>query len=141
MHIIEGEVGRLPVPADQVDDDIAVPDGLSDRVLVAQIERLEKNLSQIAGALQASRLVLVTAVRQDHLGANLAQLVADVASQKSGATENCRHHSIEAGSAAGTALHRGQVRVGQLTDSAIVRAAREVVHPHRNSTNIVDLGS
>lgn len=67
VGLLEGEVPRRPVLADQVDDHVGVLHGLADALLVPQVERAEEHLAEVAADLEAHQVVVLAAVRDHHL--------------------------------------------------------------------------
>ncbi len=52
VHVLEGVVTGLNAPSDQIDDNVGVLDGPTDRVLIFQFEWTEQNLTEVAHNLR-----------------------------------------------------------------------------------------
>lgn len=67
VDVLEVEILRFPFARDEIDDDVRVFDRSSDGLVVAQVERMEENLTEIAGEFQRHHGVRIASVRENHL--------------------------------------------------------------------------
>lgn len=72
IDVIKTEVPGLPVPANQVDDQVGVLHGLSEAVLIVDAVRGEEDLTKVSIQLQTLHIVSITPVGQDELSACVA---------------------------------------------------------------------
>eukprot|EP00053_Salpingoeca_punica_P006566 m.61819 g.61819 ORF g.61819 m.61819 type:complete len:377 (-) comp13747_c0_seq1:4-1134(-) len=101
VHIVEGEVPCLAVLADEVDDDVGVLDQLLQAGLVHQAVVLEDHLAEVGHGAQVAVGVLVAAEGHNHLRANAAKVVDDVASEEARGAKHGGHNAAHRRAATG----------------------------------------
>lgn len=86
---------------------------LVDGLIVTQMIGSKQNLAQIADQFQQEGFVVICPI--GNKGARLSQLVARVAAQKSGGSENSCYNTVETRSTTSATPHISRIRSQELT--------------------------
>ena len=92
---VEGVIPSFVIPTDEVDDDVGITHGFSQRVEVIGLVIVEQGLAQVATQSETQRFIIVSSVRDDQLAADLAETVAEVAADEAGSAENSDDETVE----------------------------------------------